>query len=105
MSKMKVKQAGKSFSVRAIASTIVGETSDSIFFFPIAFGGLVTWKELLIMAVTQVILKSMYEVIVLPLTVTVVRKIKNYEGVDVYDTNVSYNIFKFTKSSKNESLS
>lgn len=95
MSKMKVKQEGKLFSVRSIASTLVGETADSIIFFPIAFCGLVTWKELLALGVTQIILKSLYEVVLLPLTIVVVKKIKKYEGTDVYDTATSYNIFKF----------
>ena len=41
MSRMKISSAGKHFSVRAIWSTVVGETGDSLIFFPIAFGGLI----------------------------------------------------------------
>ena len=40
MSKMKLASGGKNFSLRAITSTLVGESADSLIFFPIAFGGL-----------------------------------------------------------------
>lgn len=94
MSRMKISSAGKHFSVRAIWSTVVGETGDSLIFFPIAFGGLIPWSQLLLMIGTQIILKTMYEVIVLPVTIRVVSYIKRVDGSDVYDEDVSYNILK-----------
>lgn len=94
MSKMKVASGGKNFSVRAILSTIVGETADSLIFFPVAFGGVIAWPELLIMMGIQIILKSMYEVIILPVTIRVVNAIKKIDGSDAYDENISYNILK-----------
>lgn len=94
MSKMKIASQGRNFSARAILSTIVGETADSLIFFPIAFGGIIVWKELLIMMGLQIVLKSMYEVIILPVTIRVVKEIKKVDGSDVYDTNISYNVLK-----------
>jgi len=94
MSKMKVLSGGKNFSLRAIVSTFAGESLDSLIFFPIAFGGLIPADKLLIMIGTQTILKSVYEVIVLPITFRVVRYVKKIDGSDVYDTNVSFNPFK-----------
>ena len=94
MSKMKIASQGRNFSARAILSTIVGETADSLIFFPIAFGGIIVWKELLIMMGLQIVLKSMYEVIILPVTIRVVKVIKKVDGSDVYDTNISYNELK-----------
>ena len=93
MSRMKVASHGKRFSLRAIVSSAGGETVDSLIFFPIAFFGLGI-KELLALMVTQVVLKTMYEVIILPVTGLVVRKLKKFEGVDTYDTGISYNPFK-----------
>ena len=86
MSKMKVASQGRNFSARAIWSTVVGETADSLIFFPVAFGGVIAWKELLIMMGIQIVLKSMYEVIILPVTIRVVKAIKKIDGSDVYDT-------------------
>lgn len=94
MSKMKIASRGKHFSLRAIVSTLAGESADSVLFFPIAFGGLIPLYELLLMIGTQACLKSLYEVIVLPVTFRVVRYIKKIEKTDIYDQNISYNILK-----------
>ena len=88
MSKMKIASNGKNFSLRAIVSTLIGESADSLIFFPIAAG------ELLIMIGTQAVLKSLYEVIILPVTIRVVKYIKKVDGNDVYDLGTSYNILK-----------
>ena len=42
----------------------------------------------------QVALKTLYEILILPVTVRVVKAIKLRENVDVYDNGISYNIFK-----------
>ena len=94
MSKMKVASRGRHFSARAILSTLAGETADSLIFFPVAFGGIIAWRELLIMMCIQIILKSMYEVIILPVTIREVKAIKKIDGSDVYDTDISYNVLK-----------
>ena len=94
MSKMKVASGGKNFSARAIISTVVGETADSFIFFPVAFGGIIAWPELLVMMGIQIVLKSMYEVIILPVTIRVVNAIKKIDGSDVYDKDISYNVLK-----------
>ena len=93
MSRMKVASHGKRFSLRAIVSSIGGETVDSLIFFPIAFWGLGVTEMLQLMA-TQIVLKTMYEVIILPVTNIVVRKLKEFEGVDTFDGGISYNPFK-----------
>ncbi|MDD7257363.1 MAG: queuosine precursor transporter [Prevotellaceae bacterium] len=93
MSRMKVSSKGKHFSLRAVVSTIFGETADSLIFFPLALGGVVPMEEMPKLIVSQVILKTLYEIIVLPVTIRVVRKTKEYEGEDVYDVNVKYSIF------------
>ena len=92
MSKMKIASQGKHFWARALWSTVVGESGDSLIFFPIAFLGLIPLKELAYLMLIQVVLKTVYEIIVLPITIRVVNKVKEIEGSDVYDENVSYNI-------------
>ena len=69
-------------------------TADSLIFFPVAFGGIIAWKELLIMMGIQIVLKSLYEVMILPVTIRVVKAIKKIDGSDVYDTDISYNVLK-----------
>jgi len=96
MSIMKVKSNGKGFGVRAIVSSVGGEITDSVIFFPIAFGGLLPFKGLVGLMVTQVIVKTLYEIIVLPVTRRVVKAVKKMEDLDVYDNDISYNPFKIT---------
>lgn len=94
MSRMKVFHKGKHFGVRAVLSTLVGETADSFIFITVAFLGIFETNALLLMIGTQVILKTLYEIIALPITSRVVKWFKRIEGVDVFDTSVSYNPFK-----------
>ena len=94
MSKMKLASGGKNFSLRAITSTLVGESADSLIFFPIAFGGLMPVSELIKMMILQALLKTVYEIIILPVTIRVVNYIKKVDGSDVYDENISYNVLK-----------
>ena len=93
ISKMKIASSGRRFGVRAVLSSIVGELVDSLIFIPIAFWGTPA-KALLSMMIAQVTFKVCYEIIVLPLTAWVVRKIKTTQGVDTFDNGISYNPFR-----------
>jgi uncharacterized integral membrane protein (TIGR00697 family) len=94
MSRMKVLTKGKGFSGRAILSTVVGESADSLIFISIAFAGIFPFGVLVTMIFTQAMLKTVYEILILPFTVWVVGFVKRVEGVDTFDTNLSYNLFK-----------
>jgi hypothetical protein len=94
MSRMKLASGGRNFSARAIVSTLAGEGADSLIFFPLAFGGLMPVGELVKMMLVQVVLKTLYEVIILPVTIRVVNLIKRLDGSDVYDENISYKVWK-----------
>ena len=94
MSKMKIRDKGRNFSLRAILSTIVGESFDSVIFFPLALGGVVPKEELPKLMLWQVLLKTVYEVIALPITIRIVKALKEHEGEDAYDNDVNYSIWK-----------
>ena len=94
MSKMKLRDGGRHFSWRAILSTIAGESLDSLIFFPLALGGVVPTEELPKLMLWQVLLKTVYEVIALPITIRIVKALKEHEGEDAYDNDVNYSIWK-----------
>ncbi|MBQ8047628.1 MAG: queuosine precursor transporter [Prevotella sp.] len=94
MSRMKVRDQGRRFPLRAILSSVYGEAVDSVIFFPLALWGVIPNEELPVLMLWQVILKTAYEVVALPLTIRVVKWVKRYEHEDVYDENISYNILK-----------
>jgi len=93
MSKVKVLMKGKDFSVRAILSTLVGEAADSMIFITIAFAGNLPFNVLIGMIFTQACIKTIYEIVILPFTIVVVRWVKRVEGTDSYDDSISYNPF------------
>ena len=94
MSRMKIADGGRHFSLRAIWSTVLGESADSLIFFPLALGGVVPITELPKLMLWQVVLKTLYEVVALPVTIRVVKALKRHEGEDVYDEGISYNVLK-----------
>ena len=97
MSRMKVRDGGQRFSLRAILSTVFGETADSLIFFPIAFAGMLPPATILTLVWTQVMLKTLYEIVVLPVTIRVVKMLKRVEGTEVTDVNVDYRWWKIFK--------
>ena len=102
MSKMKLRTEGsasfaKNFSARAIWSTVFGEMADSIIFFPLALGGVIPWEEMPSLMISQVTLKTLYEVMVLPVTIRVVKFTKAHDHEDVFDHDINYNIFNILK--------
>lgn len=94
MSRMKLKSGGKNFSARAIMSTVYGEAADSVIFFPLALGGVVPTDILPVLIISQVVLKTLYEILVLPVTIRVVRATKRHENEDTFDNGVSYSVWK-----------
>nr|DAG37778.1 MAG TPA: Putative vitamin uptake transporter [Caudoviricetes sp.] len=80
--KMKEKHLNemKGFGARAILSSLIGEMCDSLIFIPIAFMGTMPFETLVIMGITQVSLKTLYEIIILPLTTYFTRKASIYES-------------------------
>ena len=94
MSKMKLRDREKRFSLRAILSTLAGEGADSLIFFRLAFGGLMPVQDLLKMMLLQVTAKTLYEILALPVTIQVVKHVKKIEEYSAYDTDVSYNPLK-----------
>ncbi len=93
MSRFKVITRGKGFSGRAIVSTVFGEGIDSAIFITVAFAGFIPLNSLLTMVVTQALIKTAFEIILLPLTIRIVKKIKKRENTDAFDFSVSYNPF------------
>lgn len=68
------------FGARAILSSLLGEAGDSLIFIPIAFIGTMPVETMLTMALTQICLKVGYEIIILPVTTFVTKKVLAYEN-------------------------
>ena len=46
------------------------------------------------LVITQVTLKTLYEIVVLPITIRVVKFTKEHDHEDVFDRDITYNIFR-----------
>lgn len=79
--KMKEKHPSshKGFGWRAIISSFVGEVVDSLVFLPIAFLGQMPMNDLAVMLIVQVLIKTGYEIVILPVTYKVVHMVSKYE--------------------------
>ena len=80
--------------MRTIGSTLVGEAFDSLIFITIAFAGTVETGQLFTMILFQYLFKVCFEGVFTPLTYYVVAKLKKYEGIDTYDYDQKYRLFK-----------
>lgn len=94
MARMKVATAGRWLWARTIGSTLVGEMVDSSLFYMIAFYGIWPTEQVISLAVTQYVLKTLWEVVATPLTYTVVNFLKRKEHEDFYDRHTNFNPFK-----------
>lgn len=85
--KMKLKHPNdnKWFGWRAILSSLAWETVDTWIFIPLAFIGTMPNNTLLIMIITQIILKVAYEIIILPITIFVTKKTQQHENLLRYE--------------------
>jgi len=95
LAKMKVWTGGKKLWSRTIGSTVVGQGLDSLIFYPLAFYGLAGWppEQLMQVVVSQWFIKTMWEVLLTPVTYVVIGTLKRREGVDVYDTTTDFSPF------------
>jgi uncharacterized integral membrane protein (TIGR00697 family) len=95
LAKMKIWTEGKALWTRTIGSTIIGEGADSLIFYPLAFYGLADWpvQALLMVMLSQFVLKVSWEVILTPVTYAVVGFLKKREGIDVYDEGTNFSPF------------
>ncbi len=95
MSRLKVANGGRLFGMRALASSLVGEVADSLIFVPIVFFDM-GLKVILVTAACQVVAKVSYELVILPVTAYIARRLKRHEGEDAFDEGISYNPFKIS---------
>lgn len=96
LAKLKILTEGRMLWTRTIGSTIVAQGFDSLIFYPLAFLGAPDWpfSAMLLVMLSQFVLKVSWEVLLTPLTYVVVGFLKRREGIDVYDEGTDFSPFK-----------
>jgi uncharacterized integral membrane protein (TIGR00697 family) len=93
MAKMKLLSRGRFLWLRAVASTVVGQAVDTGLFFFIAFYAVWPTDQLLAVIVTQYLFKTMWEILISPVTVKVIQHVKKVEGEDYFDEKTNFTPF------------
>jgi len=94
LAKMKVATQGRWLWTRTIGSTLVGELIDSAVFIAIAsLFGVFPWSLFVTLTLTNYLFKTLTEVLLTPLTYTVVKFLKKAEDEDYYDKETNFNPF------------
>lgn len=70
----------KSLMLRCVLSTLFGETIDATIFISIMFIGIMDFKVVCTMIITQAMVKTLYEIVVYPATKKVIKTIKSIEA-------------------------
>lgn len=96
IARMKVATAGRYMGLRFVGSTLASEAVDSALFYPLAFygSGLMPNDLVLTLMVSQFGLKTIVEIIMLPITFRIVAFLKRAESVDYFDIRTDFNPFK-----------
>jgi uncharacterized integral membrane protein (TIGR00697 family) len=99
VSRMKWRQKGKAgtaMGARFVVSTIFGEFFDSAVFIGVGFAGVMATGDLIKTIATIWIIKVIYEIVALPVSMRITAWVKRQEGIDELDdpNSTSYSPFQ-----------
>lgn len=100
LARMKVWTKGKALWSRTIGSTVFGQAVDSAIFYPVAFLGVWETRDVMIVMVSNWLLKVLWEAALTPVTYVVVGKLKRAEGAEVFDTDTDFSPFATSERSE-----
>ncbi|MFZ5844008.1 MAG: queuosine precursor transporter [Pseudomonadota bacterium] len=93
LAKIKLWMEGRHLYVRTISSTIAGQAIDSLLFYSIAFYGVWSSEQLLLVMVSNYAIKVIWEALMTPLTYVIVGFLKKREHEDVFDRDTNFTPF------------
>jgi uncharacterized integral membrane protein (TIGR00697 family) len=95
MARMKLATNGRYLWMRTIGSTMVGQALDTIVFIGIAtLLGVFVAEQVVGLIVTNYVLKVGIEVVLTPLTLFIIKRLKRAEQSDPFDQGTSFNPFR-----------
>lgn len=93
LAKMKIWTGGRFLWMRTIGSTLVGQTVDSVIFYPAAFLGVWSTDKMLEVIEFNAVFKVSVEVLMTPVTYLIVSYLKRVEQEDYYDRDTDFTPF------------
>jgi queuosine precursor transporter len=92
LAKLKLKTRGRYLGFRFVASTVVASAIDSFIFAMGAFYGTLAIGDLLLLIVVMWCTKVVIEVVGLPVSISLTKKLKRIEHTDIYDINTNFTV-------------
>lgn len=93
LAKLKIKMHGRYMGIRFVLSTFFAAGIDSFIFGTLAFYGAMSLTNLFFLIVTMWLIKMIIEIVGLPLSIHLAKKLKRIEGLDIYDKKTNFNLF------------
>ncbi|MEN3015228.1 MAG: queuosine precursor transporter [bacterium] len=93
MAKMKIRYKSRYLWNRVVLSTLAGQLVDTSIFCILAFVFVIDFSSLINYIFTGYFYKVAVEIILSPITVIVIQKVKQIEQIDYYDYNTNFNPF------------
>ena len=94
VAKTKVWLKGRLMALRFFTATFIASFVGSILFGIIAFWGVMSDSNLLLLIITMWLIKVAIEVIFLPLSVWTATRLKRVEQCDIYDSRTNFSLLK-----------
>lgn len=102
LAKIKISMQGRYMGIRFISSTFIASGIDSAIFGSIAFYGLMSNQHLFSLIMTMWLIKVSIEILGLPISITLAKKLKAIEHLDIYDTHTQFNLLKLEANYSSE---
>ncbi len=93
LAKIKLWMEGRHLFVRTIGSTVAGQLIDSLLFYTLAFYGIWSTEQLLLVMVSNYAIKVLWEALMTPVTYVIVGFLKRREHEDVFDRDTNFTPF------------
>ncbi|MCW5589155.1 MAG: queuosine precursor transporter [Legionellales bacterium] len=95
LAKLKIKMQGNYIALRFVVSTLCAAGLDSLLFCVIAFWHVMPTPQLIEFIIVLWLIKIMIEIIVLPISIFLVKKLKQQEQLDIYDKNTNFSLWRW----------
>lgn len=95
LAKMKVRTNGRALGARLVGSTLIGQFFDTTIFALVAFSGMLDTTSMISYILIGWGLKTVVEIVCLPLTYRVIAFLKKHERIDHYDHKTDFSPFRF----------
>lgn len=101
MAKMKIKMQGRNMGLRFVTASAISSGVDSALFGVLAFSGIMSTYELVMLILTMWAIKVGTEFVGIPVSVYFANKLKKAEQLDMYDRHTKFGIFSLDTTYSN----